>query len=113
MEGFLTDPQTGNKKGFIYRDSTWKQYCRIPDKEIEDFKKVTSSGDAGLKIYTGDKIINFRSGDKVRVIDGPLKGTEGYIKRINKDRRLLVCIRGVLAVATSYIPQKMLEKVEE
>ena len=113
LEGFMQDKDSGKKYGFIYKDSSWKNYSKIPDKQIEDFRRVTSSGDTGLKIYTGDKIINFKTGDKVRVTDGPLKGTEGYIKRINKDRRLLVCIEGVIAVATSYIPQKQLEKVTD
>ena len=44
---------------------------------------------------------------------GPLKGAEGYIRRIKKDRRLLVCIEGVIAVASSYIPAELLEKVPE
>jgi ribosomal protein L24 len=47
------------------------------------------------------------------VIDGPLKGAEGYIKRIKKDRRLLVCVEGVIAVATSYLPERMVEKITE
>jgi transcription antitermination factor NusG len=49
----------------------------------------------------------------VRVTEGPLKGAEGYIRRIRKDRRLLVSIEGVVAVATSYIPMSQLMKVEE
>jgi hypothetical protein len=47
------------------------------------------------------------------VLEGPLKGAEGYIKRIRKDRRLLVAIEGFIAVATSFIPFQYLEKVPE
>ena len=43
--------------------------------------------------------------------EGPLKGAEGYIKRIRRDRRLLVAIEGFVAVATSFIPPELLEKV--
>ena len=49
----------------------------------------------------------------MRVTGGPLKGAEGYIKRIRKDQRLLVCVEGVIAVATSYIPNELLEKITE
>jgi transcription antitermination factor NusG len=48
----------------------------------------------------------------VVVTDGPFKGAEGHIKRIKKDRRLVVTIAGVVAVATAYIHPSMLKKVE-
>lgn len=40
----------------------------------------------------------------MRVTEGPFKGAEGYIKRIKGNRRLIVSIEGVVAVATTYIP---------
>ena len=49
----------------------------------------------------------------MRVTDGVFKGAEGYVKRIKKDRRLVVSIRGVVAVATSYIPPQFLEILSE
>ena len=49
----------------------------------------------------------------MRVLEGPLKGAEGYVKRIRKDRRLLVSIEGFIAVATSFIPFQFLEKVSD
>ena len=45
--------------------------------------------------------------------EGPLQGVEGYIKRIKKDRRLLVAIEGFVAVATAFISPKYLEKVSD
>jgi transcription antitermination factor NusG len=46
------------------------------------------------------------------VTDGPFKGAEGHIKRIKRDRRLIVSIDGVVAVATTYIHPKFLKKVD-
>ncbi len=51
-------------------------------------------------------------GQKVRVINGIYKGAEGYIKRIKKDRKLIVAVSGVAVVAVSYIPQEFLEKID-
>ena len=34
------------------------------------------------------------------------------MRRIKKNKRLLVCIEGVIAVATTYLPPSMLEKIE-
>ena len=100
-------------KGFIYRNAEKDGFATISGKEMEIFKLVVESGVRGLEFYADDDFIRFKKGSRVRVKEGPLKGTEGYIKRIRKDRRLLVCIEGVIAVATSYIPPENLEIVEQ
>ena len=99
--------------GFIYKDSEWKRFAVIPDKQMSMFRMVVSSGDEGLEFFADDEMTRYRQGAKVRVKEGILQGAEGYIKRIRKDRRLLVAIDGFIAVATSYIPPHMLEIIEE
>lgn len=114
VEKLIADPLgEGFNKGFIYKRTDWKEYAVIPQKQMDIFRLVTSSGVDGLDFYADDEITRYKQGDKVRVKDGPLKGAEGYIKRIKKDRRLLVCIEGIIAVATSYIPPEQLEIVKE
>ena len=76
------------------------------------FILVTSSGEKGLE-YLGDDRTEFYVGEPVRVIDGPFKGAEGYIRRIKGNRRLVVTIQGICAVATSYIPQCFLQKINK
>lgn len=106
------DAEFGKILGFVYKTPDWKEFAAIPPSQMESFMLVTGSGENGLTFFADDDITRFAGGDRVRVKEGPLKGAEGYIKRIRKDRRLLVCIEGVIAVATSYIPPQMLEKVE-
>lgn len=84
----------------------------IPEREMEVFMLVTSSGERGLE-YFGDDRADFHLGERVRVTDGPFKGAEGYIKRIKGNRRLIVSIKGICAVATSYIPQCFLQKIQD
>ena len=75
---------------------------------------LVTSADAGRNVkYFGADAPEYRTGDRVRVTGGIYKGAEGYIKRIRKDRRLLVAIEGFIAVATSFIPFQYLEKVPE
>lgn len=105
--------RNGRGRGFVYKSADWKSYAVIPDSQMAAFRLVTESGVSGLDFFSDDELTRYRRGDKVRVIEGPLKGAEGYIKRIKKDRRLLVSIEGVVAVATSYIPMHQLEKVTE
>ena len=96
----------------FYHDHTTHQPSPILEHEMRIFMMVTSTGEDGLE-YMDVNAVNFTQGQRVRVIDGPFQGAEGYIKRIKGNRRLIVAIEGVVAVATSYIPSIFLEKVEE
>ena len=100
-------------RGFIYKTADRKTEAVIPDKQMAMFQLVCSSGAEGLEFFADDDLTRYKAGDKVRVLEGPLKGAEGYIKRIRKDRRLLVSIEGFIAVATSFIPPQFLEKVSD
>lgn len=102
----------GRMLGFIYKSADFTRKATIPDKQMESFRLLTEKGGNGLTFFTSN-LVRLAQGDRVRVIDGPLKGAEGYIKRIKKDRRLLVCVEGVIAVASSYIPERMLEKIKD
>lgn len=81
----------------------------IPEREMNIFMLVTSSGEKGLEYFDTDNP-KFYQGDHVKVIDGTFKGAEGYICRIKKNHRLIITVHGVCAVATSYIPQAFLKK---
>jgi Transcription termination factor nusG. len=75
----------------------------IRDEEMRSFILVTSA-DAGRGVkYFGADAPEYHTGDRVRVTDGIYKGAEGYIKRIKKDRKLIVAVTGVAVVAVSYI----------
>ena len=99
-------------RGFVYKMADRKTDAVIPDKQMAMFRMVCSSGADGLEFFSDEDMTRYKTGDRVRVLEGPLKGAEGYIKRIRKDRRLLVSIEGFIAVATSYIPPQFLEVVE-
>ena len=72
-----------------------------------------TAADAGRNVkYFGADAPEYHTGDRVRVTDGIYKGAEGYIKRIKKDRKLIVSVTGVAVVAVSYIHPDFLEKVD-
>ena len=100
-------------RGFVYKMTDRERPSVIPDRQMAMFQMVCSSGADGLEFFADEDLTRYRQGDKVRVTEGPLKGAEGYIKRIRKDRRLLVAIEGFVAVATSFIPPQFLEKVSD
>lgn len=99
-------------RAIVYTDRTddKKRPAAIPEREMNLFMLVASSGDKGLEYFSDDRT-TWRTGEHVRVTEGILKGAEGYIRRIGGNRRLVVSIQGVCAVATSYIPSCLLEKI--
>lgn len=96
---------------YLYRLAGSRQPAVIRDREMEIFQFVVTAGQQGLTLL-GDDRPEYHLGDRVVVTDGPFKGAEGHIKRIKKDRRLVVTIAGVVAVATTYIHPSLLKKVD-
>lgn len=113
VEGALKEEGSNTCKGFIYKNAMRKEYAVIPDSQMSSFRLVTAKGSEGLGFYSDDEHTHYKEGGRVRVIGGPFKGAEGYIKRIKRDRRLLVNIEGIVAVVTSYIDPQYLEIVKE
>ena len=99
------------RQAWVYYNTERTQAAVIPDREMEVFRFVVTSGRQGL-LFLGDDKPEYHLGDRVVVTEGPFKGAEGHIKRIKKDRRLVVTIPGVVAVATAYIHPNFLRKVD-
>lgn len=95
----------------VYSNPVTRVPARIPEREMQVFKLVTGLDGSGLE-FLGDDLPVYHEGDLVRVKEGPFKGAEGHIKRIKKDRRLVITITGVAAIATAHIHPSLLEKVE-
>lgn len=101
-----------HRQAWVYYNTERTQAAVIPDREMEVFRFVVSAGREGLTLL-GDDRPEYHEGDRVVVTGGPFKGAEGHIKRIKRDRRLVVTIRGVVAVATTYIHPSLLRRVDE
>ena len=100
------------QRTWLYREADSRRPAAIPDREMEVFRFVVTAGRDGLQLL-GDDRSEYHEGDRVVVTGGPFKGAEGHIKRIKRDRRLVVTIRGVVAVATTYIHPSLLKRVDE
>ena len=97
----------------LYRCADTAEPAPIPEEEMRLFILVTSATEGeDVDLLGPDKRdFDFHSGDRVRVTEGPFQGAEGVIKRIKKDRKLIVIVRGVVAVAISNIPGAFLERI--
>ena len=80
----------------------------VPDKQMENFIRVASVEDDTVMYLDND--IN-KVGRHVRITDGQFKDVEGVIKRIKKNRYVVVQIEGVAAVAITYVPACWLKDI--
>jgi transcription antitermination factor NusG len=55
---------------------------------------------------------HFKSGELVKVIEGPFKGVEGRVARIAGQQRVVVSLSKIGLISTAYIPTAFLEILE-
>lgn len=84
----------------------------IPENEMRAFILVTSASPDTYEVLGPDHP-KYHTRQKVRVTEGPFAGSEGYVRRIKKDRRLVITVTGIVAVATVYIDPAYLEPVND
>ena len=83
----------------------------VPDRQMQSFMAVASTYNEQL-IYLTPKPGDFKRGDRVRVLGGVFAGAEGVFVRLKGDRRVVVIIEGVVAVATTFIHPSMIARVD-
>ena len=83
----------------------------IPDNEMLNFIKLTSVNSEHIMVVP-PKRCHFKSGDLVRVIDGPFTGVIGRVGRAAGQQRVFVVLDGVCTVATAYIPNDFIQIIE-
>lgn len=91
-------------------DKATKSVIVIPEREMNNFIAVAGTLDEQL-IYLKDVDAGIQKGDRVQVIGGPFVGIEGEVLRIRRNRRVIVTIKGVVAVATTLIDGAFLKKI--
>lgn len=112
VEWLLAFKQKHYSQFMIYTDKPGGKPAPIRDAEMETFIMVTSVRNNNYQdIEILEPKPQYAVGDFVRVTDGMYKGATGIVKRIKKDRKLLVAISGVAIVAISRIPMNYLERV--
>ncbi len=83
----------------------------IPERQMTNFIAVAGTFDEQL-IYVPIAPGDFQKGEKVRITGGIFAGAEGIFIRFKGDRRVVVTIPGVVAVATTFIHPSLIEKIE-
>ena len=84
----------------------------VPTSQMENFIKVAGTYDEKL-IYLHPNPGDFAKGERVRIIGGAFAGAEGVFVRVKGDRRVLINVEGLVAVATTFVHPSMIEKITD
>ena len=84
----------------------------VPAREMENFIKVAGTYEEKL-IYLNPEPGDFAKGERVRIIGGMFAGAEGIFVRFKGDRRVVINVEGIVAVATTFIHPSMIEKITD
>lgn len=87
-----------------------KEIMCVPDRQMDNFMRVASVQDDRVIFLDDNAFIN-KVGQRVKVNDGFFAGVEGVIKRINKNKRVVVQLEGVAAVAIAFVPASQLSLI--
>lgn len=88
------------------------KYIFVKDKEMEDFMRVAALPEEKL-IPIDISEENRLKGQKVRIIEGDLVGVEGRIMRLQGNKKVVVNVGDLIAVAITYIPASWVIKIED
>ncbi len=84
----------------------------VPDKQMEDFIRVASVQDDRI-FYIENLAFAGKPGQRVKVVEGDFSGVEGTIKRIKKNKCVVVQIEDVAAVAIAFLPSAFLLPIKD
>ncbi len=84
----------------------------VPEQQMHHFIAITGSENQMIK-YLEPESIDLTKGEKVRILAGPFAGVEGTFMKISakNEKRVVVKIEGVTAVATAAIPAALVERI--
>ena len=84
----------------------------IPDTQMRNFILVAGTYEEAI-LYIDTVELQLVKGQKVRITGGVFEGVIGEFVRIRHDRRVVVNIEGVMAVATTHIPVTLIQPITE
>lgn len=94
MRYMMTRPTDANKR---------PEVMTIPDREMKNFIRVASLADDRV-IFLDYAAVANKVGKRVIITDGDFAGIEGIVKRIDKNRHVVIQLEGVAAVALAFVP---------
>ena len=80
----------------------------VPDNQMNSLK-IICAADSDDIVASTEVVEKFKSGQKVRIIDGKFKGVVGVVARYHSQQRVGIIIDGLLTVCTAFVPSAFIE----
>lgn len=93
---------------WIYRTVRGEDPRPISQREITLFKLLTAPDATRCEIFNKT---DFRSGQRVRITGGIFAGHEGHIKRVRRNKHVIVEIEGICAIMLPFIHPDLLTPI--
>lgn len=83
----------------------------ISDEEMNRFILATCSMNKHL-LFVQPSQCHFKSGETIRVIDGPFTGVEGRVARVAGQQRVVISLSAIGLITTAYIPTAFIRRID-
>ena len=83
----------------------------VPDRQIETLRIICETNTDKNVLLLPEEETRFKTGEKVRVIEGSFRGVEGIVARFRGQQRVGIVIDGLLTATTAYVPHAFLQKI--
>lgn len=84
----------------------------VPCVEMRRFIHATCNRNKHL-LFMDSSQCHYKSGETVKVIDGPFTGVEGKVARVSGQQRVVISLSQIGLVATAYIPTAFISRIDD
>lgn len=96
----------------LVNDCSTRKAAVIPDSVMQPFMRISNTDPSRIRFLV-NPLTHYAEGNTlVEIMTGPLAGLQGYIIRIDRDRKLVIGV-GDMTVAIGGVHKENFEKVEE
>lgn len=95
-----------------FAESVADNILTVPETQMRNFMRVASVQDDSVMFLDNSDYLN-RVGRRVLITEGYFAGVEGVVKRIKKNKHVVVQLEGLAAVAVTYVPASCLRTLDE
>lgn len=100
---------------YIMRNVTYDQVHEImtvSDNAMANFIKLAKVPDDKIIYLTPGEYLTKHVGKRVTIVDGPFAGVNGVIKRIKRNKHVVVQLDGIIAAAIDFVPNDYLIEIK-
>lgn len=90
---------------------TSRRIIIVPDADMNRFRRTVELMRKHVLLIPYSETFN-HIGKRIRIIDGPLAGTEGMLRRVKKNKHVHIDCGGILTAELDYVPSSMYQLLD-